>query len=272
MYQQPLKQRQQEEYEENGYLIVEGLFKDQVKEIRDQLAAIAANPEEYPGVQIKKQVDDDTEKSLEPLQAVRKFSDLQTVPGYLEGFDADSKVAQISGQMMGTEELRVRMQFSFVKPAQHGSGVPWHQDQMLWPNWNPNAVTCWVALDDCTRENGCLQFARGSHADGMVPHINPEEDDPEPHRYIPGDVVDQYEIDYAIMEPGDAVFFGPKLYHCSDSNQSPNRRLSTGIVYSPAEEWKRSYENGIWVNDMIEADRPIGLSEEIYRDCPSINL
>jgi ectoine hydroxylase-related dioxygenase (phytanoyl-CoA dioxygenase family) len=51
----------------------------------------------------------------------------------------------------------------FCKPARHGGCVAWHQDYSYWTRTTPLAhLTCWIALDDSTRENGCVRYVPGS--------------------------------------------------------------------------------------------------------------
>lgn len=58
----------------------------------------------------------------------------------------------------------------FSKPAQHGGVVAWHQDYSYWTRTVPVAhLTCWLALDDSTVENGCLQYVPGSHRWNLLP-------------------------------------------------------------------------------------------------------
>lgn len=58
----------------------------------------------------------------------------------------------------------------FCKPAHHGGVVAWHQDYSYWTRTEPLAhLTCWMALDDSTRENGCLYYVPGSHRWNLLP-------------------------------------------------------------------------------------------------------
>jgi hypothetical protein len=58
----------------------------------------------------------------------------------------------------------------FCKPPRHGGVVAWHQDYSYWTRTQPMAhLTCWIALDDATRENGCLQYVPGSHRWSLLP-------------------------------------------------------------------------------------------------------
>ena len=58
----------------------------------------------------------------------------------------------------------------FCKPPHHGGVVAWHQDYSYWTRTQPMAhLTCWIALDDATVENGCLQYVPGSHQWDLLP-------------------------------------------------------------------------------------------------------
>lgn len=58
----------------------------------------------------------------------------------------------------------------FCKPARHGGVVAWHQDYSYWTRTKPMAhLTCWIALDDATRANGCVHYIPGSHQWDLLP-------------------------------------------------------------------------------------------------------
>jgi ectoine hydroxylase-related dioxygenase (phytanoyl-CoA dioxygenase family) len=58
----------------------------------------------------------------------------------------------------------------FSKPARHGGVVAWHQDYSYWTRTKPMThLTCWIALDDATRENGCLHYVPHSHEWDLLP-------------------------------------------------------------------------------------------------------
>lgn len=58
----------------------------------------------------------------------------------------------------------------FVKPPRHGGVVAWHQDRSYWTRTRPAAhLTCWIALDDTTTENGCVNYVPGSHRWPLLP-------------------------------------------------------------------------------------------------------
>ena len=58
----------------------------------------------------------------------------------------------------------------FCKPAHHGGVVAWHQDYSYWTRTEPMShLTCWIALDDSDRDNGCLYYVPGSHRWKLLP-------------------------------------------------------------------------------------------------------
>lgn len=57
------------------------------------------------------------------------------------------------------------------KPPDTGApgNVGWHQDQHYWQCAQPaSMITAWLALDDVTMENGCMQVVPGSHKWGLL--------------------------------------------------------------------------------------------------------
>jgi len=58
----------------------------------------------------------------------------------------------------------------FSKPAHHGGIVAWHQDYSYWTRTQPmQHISCWIGLDDSTRDNGCVHYVPGSHRWNLLP-------------------------------------------------------------------------------------------------------
>ncbi|MCJ1287086.1 hypothetical protein MMC26_006434 [Xylographa opegraphella] len=64
---------------------------------------------------------------------------------------------------LGFRDPRVLQSMVICKQPEIGGRVPPHQDSTFLYTDPPSAVGFWIALEDATRENGCLSFARGSH-------------------------------------------------------------------------------------------------------------
>jgi phytanoyl-CoA hydroxylase len=56
-----------------------------------------------------------------------------------------------------------------MKPRFNGTVTDWHQDSVAWPHFAPQEhVSCWLALDDATVDNGCMTVVPGSHHGGPI--------------------------------------------------------------------------------------------------------
>ncbi len=64
---------------------------------------------------------------------------------------------------LGFKDPRVLQSMVICKQPEIGGAVPPHQDSTFLYTDPPSAVGFWIALEDATRENGCLSFAKGSH-------------------------------------------------------------------------------------------------------------
>jgi len=59
-----------------------------------------------------------------------------------------------------------------INKAPHTDTItPWHQDAAYWINMpDKRAVSCWLALDNATLNNGCMWYIPGSHLLPLRPH------------------------------------------------------------------------------------------------------
>jgi len=107
-----------------------------------------------------------------------------------------------------------------------------HQDYNYWNKYGvqfPEAHAAFIAIDECTLENGCLQIIPKTHLLGILPHDNLERGDAD--HGIKVDVYNSlldigYQPKHIIMEPGDVVFFHGNTVNLSDDNNSNNSRIA----------------------------------------------
>ncbi len=121
-----------------------------------------------------------------------------------------------------------------MKNALDGGAWEWHQDYGYWYNYGclfPTMLSCLIAVDRATRENGCLQVLKGSHRTGRLNHdrIN-EQTVADPERVQA--MRDRFELVFLELEPGDAVFFDCNILHRSDANKSEHRRWNYIASYN----------------------------------------
>ncbi len=85
----------------------------------------------------------------------------------------EERAASIARQLIGSDATLDYDQFLAKRPRRAGAVFAWHQDLGYWPTGTPDTltVTCSLALDDATPENGCLQVVPGSHREAQLrPH------------------------------------------------------------------------------------------------------
>lgn len=113
-----------------------------------------------------------------------------------------------------------------MKQPNQGGAWEWHQDFGYWHDYGcflPDMMSIFVALDDATRQNGCLQVLKGSHAAGRLNHFRQDE-----QTTIASELVDvalkRFERVFVEMQAGDALVFHCNLIHRSDANLSDSYR------------------------------------------------
>jgi ectoine hydroxylase-related dioxygenase (phytanoyl-CoA dioxygenase family) len=74
----------------------------------------------------------------------------------------DARFLDVVQDLIGPNIMLFHDQALF-KPARTGGAVFWHQDNAYWKCRPANLVSCWLTLDDVTRENGAMQVIPGSH-------------------------------------------------------------------------------------------------------------
>ena len=75
----------------------------------------------------------------------------------------DARVLDRVEQLIGPN-IKLAVCQGLYKPPRTGGEIPWHQDDFTLRASKENAVvTCWVAIDDATVDNGCMWVIPGAH-------------------------------------------------------------------------------------------------------------
>jgi ectoine hydroxylase-related dioxygenase (phytanoyl-CoA dioxygenase family) len=136
-------------------------------------------------------------------------------------------------QLLGGEVYHWHSKMSMKEPKV-GGAWEWHQDYGYWYNNGclfPDLASCFIAVDPNTKENGCMQLLRRSHLMGRVNHGRfGDQTGADPERV--GEALKRLELVYAVLEPGDALFFHSNTLHCSGQNKSEHPRWSLICCYN----------------------------------------
>lgn len=120
------------------------------------------------------------------------------------------------------------------KEPRVGGAWAWHQDYGYWYNNGclfPHMGSCMIAVDQATKDNGCLQVLRGSHHIGRIDHGKVgEQTGADPERVQVAR--ERLELVHVELSPGSAVFFHANLLHRSDQNKSDHPRWAFICCYN----------------------------------------
>ena len=82
----------------------------------------------------------------------------------------DEGIVEMSSQLLGTWAVRTHGSKLNMKSGEFGSPVEWHQDWAFYPHTNDDVLAVGLAIDDMTRDNGCLLAIPGSHRGPILDH------------------------------------------------------------------------------------------------------
>ena len=213
-------------FHENGYLPGVRILNEQQIEALQKELEVLMDPT-HPGRELFHEYH--SNESTDPNRVVfhalgawrvmRGFHDLLWNPAFLVP----------AAQLLGGS-VRFWHDQLFCKPARHGGVVAWHQDYSYWTRTKPLAhLTCWIGLDDSTRENGCLNYVPGSHkwADLPKPVLTGEMDGI--RASLPSDLKDKFSPLPVELKKGESSFHHARTMHGSSANDTPKPRRATVI-------------------------------------------
>lgn len=118
----------------------------------------------------------------------------------------------------------------FYKPAHHGGVVIWHQDYSYWTRTKPMAhLSCWIGLDDSTRENGCVHYVPGSHRWNLLPREDFANDMDTIQGVLSDEQKRQFHPKAIELKKGEGSFHHPLMVHGSYENRTDRPRRAAVI-------------------------------------------
>ncbi|MEM7127141.1 MAG: phytanoyl-CoA dioxygenase family protein [Chloroflexota bacterium] len=229
------------QYEEEGYFIAKDVVStDAVAQLHAKITAALDKGRKKMSDDLN--FDNTRSDNKDPMGAAmyRKLARLgRNDPDIWDLYYCSDNVRSINQQFLG-DNVRLWFDSIFTKPAKIGEATPWHQDIGLWTQ-NPaqkknkpryrDALTVWMAIDQATQENGCLQVIPGSHKTEVVEHIQYERGlhVELPREQVP-EMIDKNGLHHIELEPTDAIVWHAHLWHYSPPNLSDKNRLGIAVV------------------------------------------
>jgi phytanoyl-CoA hydroxylase len=138
------------------------------------------------------------------------------------------RALELAKSLIG-EDAALDFDMMIDKSPYSDAPTPWHQDEAYWPNLpDKRALSCWVALDDAQKDNGCMWYVPGSHLEPLRMHqqtgkggalqcIGSEEE------ALPAEI-----------KKGSCVWHHGRTVHFSRGNCTGNRRRAFIVNFRPA--------------------------------------
>ncbi len=165
-----------------------------------------------------------------PLHAINKILSFEEDPvlwEYAVSPPLLSAVRSLVGEALYSISSNV-----FNKPPGVDGRHPLHQDLRYFAlRPAEKIVAAWTAIDDCTRENGCLAVIPGSHRSDLHRHGLPDWEHVN-FGFFAADGVDPEARVHIEMAPGDTLLFHPLLVHGSGRNRSDGFRRAIATHYA----------------------------------------
>ena len=213
-------------FDRDGYASLPGFFSpEQLTELRHHLDRfVRMCLPSMPGDQVFYGVKDRPDTLTRMVQMYEYDS-------FFKSLISESRIEKLAETLLDGPVIIHNMQF-FNKPAGTGGPTPAHQDGYYFRIHPVEALTFWIALEDVDEDTGCVRYVRGSHQEGIRPHVKSGvigfsqfmRDYPRPE-----DLTNEVSLP---VRAGDMLVHHALTIHRADGNASPLRsRQAVGIVY-----------------------------------------
>ena len=247
----PLTGEQVAFFQENGYLLVKGLF------TREQAAQYRVAAHDLMQRIHNGNMGGGWGSSKALFDRETKLQDCHDVQFY------DAKFAQLivnerftaaASQVMGTPNVQLHHTKMFVKPPSNGAPFPMHQDTPYFPHDDHSMIAAIIHFDDAPLEKGCVRVVPGSHKGGVLEHNS------EGGWHLS---FDEYPLEAATpcpAEAGDALFFSYLTIHGSGINESEEARTTLLVQMrdpadNPTEDVHKSQGQGMMLRGIDPTNR-----------------
>ncbi len=210
-------------YQQDGVVLIKGLFADFVDTLRQGVEANMAEPGPYASNNKKK---GETGLFFDDYCNWSRIEQFQDVV-------QNSPAAEVAADLMQSQSVQMFHDHVLVKEPGTSMATPWHQDGPYYFVDGQQTISFWSPLDPVSRAT--LRCVAGSHRwkKEVLPTrwVSEEGFFPDEGQYIPvpdPDAEGMNVVEYE-MQPGDAVAFNFRTLHGARGNQSDSRRRAFSL-------------------------------------------
>ncbi len=212
-----LTDAQLRQYRNDGFLALPEFYDER------ETRALQQEVERLQAVGLLRDVSTDEQHSNLQLVATWRHSEL------LRDFPFHPKLADLVTQVVGAPAFLYFDQI-FLKPARHGAGTSWHQDNDYFRLRDPyQGVAVWTAVHPATAANGAMRFIPGSQQVAL-PHSRDPKSDHHVRCYP-----DEGQARLAELPAGGVVIFTFNTAHATGSNNTDRMRAGFALHFANVE-------------------------------------
>lgn len=206
---------------EDGFVIVKNVFKEiylnNIRELTDKIIKFSSQNsyDPFEDFYLKHRIDQGVLYDL--YQRYPEFQEMVKAP-------------QIVNQLIPVlgKNIYLYVNSLIYKPQGKQNIVPWHQDFLSRPNESTKYIA-WIALDNATKNNGCLKVIPKSHTQGFLEWFTIEGETH--HDRVKQELIDESKAQFIELNAGDALIFNQFLLHSSDQVDVDIPRRAFRVVY-----------------------------------------
>lgn len=225
MSQFKISEKQQQSYENDGYVIVKNFL---TPEEIAKLYGIATGDD-----MLQKHAFDLNDQSGKKTKLTLWYTPGNDAYGLLT--KSERMVESVDELMQGDSAVCHFHSKLMQKEPKLGGAWEWHQDYGYWYKNEfllpDQMMSVMIAITNANKENGCLQVIKGSHKMGRIEHGFAGEQVGASQHYVDL-ALKTLELVYVEISAGDALFFHSNLLHRSEANLSDGPRWSLISVYN----------------------------------------
>ncbi|MDG1879361.1 MAG: phytanoyl-CoA dioxygenase family protein [Paracoccaceae bacterium] len=210
-------------FQDDGVVLIKGLFADYVELIQMGIDYNIQNPGRYAAENIK---DGEGGRFFDDYCNWNRISQFQEVI-------KNSKVAEVAAGLMKSKTVQVFHDHVLVKEPGTSKPTPWHQDSPYYFVEGSQTVSFWSPVDAVT--DATLRCVAGSHkwSKPVLPTRWLNEDkfykDTVKYMPVPDPDAEGMKILEWDMDPGDAVAFHYRILHGARGNETKKRRRAFSL-------------------------------------------
>jgi len=239
-----LTQEQKQFFDTEGYLVVEGLFnQNEIEAYKQHFEDMRLSQQANTDTMGDDAIDSPDDPLIEYPRLMQPHRDDETSLKWL----IDPRLNTVMTGLLGQSPYAVQTMFYFKPAGARGQAL--HQDQYYLRVEPGTCIAAWMAVDDCTIDNGCLRVVPGSQTMPLL--CLTESDTTVSFTDVTVDIPNEDMVVPVEMKAGDVLFFNGQLIHGSLPNTTSDQFRRALIGHYIVGEAEKVYQ---WYHPVLRMD------------------